>query len=275
LTVRQCFAEDKEIVRNATKIYERIDFKWMLDGDRYLLSHGWRPENGFIKLRWENYSENAILYLLAIGSPTHPIPWQSWYAWRRDWQKYGKYEYLAAVSPLFIHQYSQGWVDFRNKRERYKKFNTDYHENSVIASKAQRDFCKSLAKEFAGYAGDMWGISASDSEKGYIAWGGPPREPALDGTVVPYAPAGSMMFTPDISLAALKEMKAKYGDKIYGRYGFADAFNPNTGWVNSDAIGIDVGMTIIGIENFRTGNVWKWFMKNPEPGKALAKAKIL
>ena len=127
---------------------------------------------------------------------------------------------------------------------------------------------------FAGYSGNLWGISASDSAKGYIAWGGPPREPALDGTVVPYAPAASLMFAPDISLPALKEMKEKYGEKIYGRYGFADAFNPNTGWVGADAIGIDVGITLLGIENFRTGNVWKWFMKNTEMKNALTKAKI-
>lgn len=274
LTLRQCFADDKEIVELATKIYERVDFEWMLDGDRYLLSHGWRPENGFISLRWHDYSENAFLYLLAIGSPTHPIQWQSWYAWERNWQTYSKYKYLAAISSLFIHQYSQAWFDLRNKRERYKKFNVNYFENSVTATKAQREFCKSLSKEFPGYAGDMWGISASDSEKGYIAWGGPPREPALDGTVVPYAPAGSLMFTPEISLPALKEMKAKYGDKVYGRYGFADAFNPNTGWVNPDSIGIDVGMTLLGIENFRSEKVWKWFMKNPEAKAALVKAKI-
>lgn len=274
LTARQCFADDKEIVQLATKIYNRIDFPWMLNGDKYLLSHGWHPETGFIPNRWHDYSESSILYILGIGSPTHPLPWQSWYAWRRDPREYFGYKYIAAVSPLFIHQYSQAWIDFRNKRERYKNFNIDYFQNSVNASRAQREFCKSLSKEFSGYAGNMWGISASDSEKGYLAWGGPPREPALDGTIIPYAAAGSLMFTPDISLPALKEMKEKYGDKVYGRYGFTDAFNPNNGWINRDALGIDVGITLIGIENLRSENIWRWFMENTEIKNGLNRALI-
>ena len=274
LTVRGCFADDKEIVRLATKIYNRVDFPWMLNSDEYLLSHGWRPETGFLPSRWDNYSEESILYILGIGSPTHPLPWQSWYAWQRDRREYFGYEYLAAVPPLFIHQYSQAWIDFRNKREHFENYNVNYFENSIAASKAQRAFCKSLSKDFpASYDGNMWGISASDSETGYIAWGGPPREPALDGTIVPYAPAGALMFTPDISLAALKEMKSKYG-KVYGRYGFTDAFNPNDGWIDTDVIGIDLGITIIGIENLRTGSVWRWFMRNREINNGLHRAKI-
>lgn len=274
LTVRGCFADDKQIVSLATKIYNRVDFPAMLNGDKYLLSHGWHNETGYIKNRWKDYSESSILYILGIGSPTHPLAWQSWYAWKREYVKYKSYKYLASVPPLFIHQYSQAWIDFRNKRERYKNFNVDYYENSVKASRAQREFCRNVSKKFPGYAGNMWGISASDSTKGYVAWGAPPPTKEVDGSVVPYAPAGSMMFTPDISLLALKEMKAKYGDKVYGKYGFADAFNPNNNWVNADVIGIDVGITLIGIENFRTGSVWKWFMKNPEPRNGLERAMI-
>lgn len=275
LSVRQCFADDKEIVRLATKIYERVDFPAMLNGDKYLLSHGWHPETGYIKNRWNDYSEQMILYLLGIGSPTHPIPWQSWYALKRDWREYGGYRYMAAVSPLFIHQYSHAWVDFRNKRERYKKFNVDYFENSVKATYAQRQFfIEVLSKEFPLYGANMWGLTASDSSKGYTAWGAPPRHPDTDGSVVPCAPAGSLMFTPDISLAALREMKTKYGDKIYGRYGFADAFNPHTGWVNKDVIGIDVGITLLSAENLRSGNVWRWFMRNKEIPKALKQIKL-
>jgi hypothetical protein len=275
LSVRQCFAEDKEIVRLATRIYERVDFPAMLNGDKYLLSHGWHNETGYIKNRWNDYSEEAILYILSIGSPTHPLPWQSWYAWKRDRQEYGDYKYLAAVSPLFIHQYSHAWIDFRNKRERYKNFNVDYFENSVKATRAQRQFfIDVLSKEFPKYNENIWGLTASDFAGGYTAWGAPPRHPDTDGTVVPCAPAGSLMFTPDISLAALKEMKRLYGDKIYGRYGFTDAFNPHTGWVNRDVIGIDVGITLLSAENLRSGNVWKWFMKNKEIPKALNKIKL-
>lgn len=275
LSVRQCFADDREIVRLATKIYNRVNFPAMLNGDKYLLSHGWHDETGYIKNRWHDYSEQMILYILGIGSPTYPLSWRSWYAWERTQQEYGGYKYLAAVSPLFIHQYSHAWVDFRGKRERYKNFNTDYFENSVKATRAQRlFFIEVLSKEFPKYNENIWGLTASDYVRGYTAWGAPPRHPDTDGSVVPCAPAGSLMFTPDITLAALKEMKRLYGDKIYGRYGFADAFNPHNGWVNPDVIGIDVGITLLAAENLRSGNVWRWFMKNKEIPKAFKKIKL-
>ena len=131
-----------------------------------------------------------------------------------------------------------------------------------------------MHKEIPTYTENIWGLSASDSQNGYIAWGAPPRDAAINGTVVPYAVAGSLMFTPDISLPALKEMKRIYGDKIYGRYGFADAFNPANGWVNPDVIGIDQGITLLSAENLRSGAVWRWFMQNPEARNALRLAKI-
>ncbi|MBX7169694.1 MAG: hypothetical protein K1X72_01980 [Pyrinomonadaceae bacterium] len=274
LSVRQCFANDKEIVDLATQIYNRIDFQWMLDGDKYLLSHGWKPETGFLKHRWHDYSESSSLYLLAIGSPTKPISPQSWYKWERQRVDYAGYKYISAKAPIFVHQYSQGWFDFRNKRERNKGFSTDYHQNSVIATRAHKACNLSLKDKFPGYSENVWGITAMDSSKGYVVWDCPPAAPEIDGTVAPYTAAASMMFTPDIALSALKEMKAKYGDKIYGRYGFADAFNPNTGWVDSEVLGIDVGIQLIGIENFRSGNVWKWFMANAEAKNALKLAKI-
>ena len=264
LTARQYFRDDAEIVDLATKIYERIDFPWMLNGHPTLLSMGWRPESGFINSRWDDYSEHPMLYLMAIGSPTHPITPEAWYAWKRNWNHYDGYSYLGKT-PLFTYQYSHAWVDFRGRRE-IKGEHIDYFENSVKATLAHRRFCMDLAKEFPGYGPNMWGISASDSIKGYVAWGGPPRDPAIDGTVVPYAAAGSLMFVPQLSLAALKTMRAKYS-QIYGKYGFADAFNPNTGWVNRDVIGIDLGITLLSAENARSENIWRWFMRNPEiPG---------
>jgi hypothetical protein len=275
LSVRRCFAGDGEIVRLATKIYERVDFRWMLNGDEYLLAHGWHPETGFIKNRWHDYSEQMILYLLGIGSPTHPISWRSWYALKRDWVIYKNYKYLAAVSPLFIHQFSHAWVDFRDKRERYANFDVNYFENSIAATYAQRQFTVDvLSKEFPLYSANVWGLTASDWVNGYIAWGAPPRHEATDGSVVPCAAAGSLMFAPEITLPALREMKARYGDTIYGRYGFADAFNPHTGWVDKDVIGIDVGITLLSAENLRTGNVWRWFMRNAEIKAALFRAGI-
>ncbi len=274
LTARKCFADDKEIVDLATKIYDRVDFQWMLNGDPYLLSHGWRPERGWIPLRWHDYSEDSILYLLAMGSKTKPIPAQAWYARERNWQEYKGYRYLGGGSPLFIHQFSHAWVDFRNKREHKSPF-VDYFENSIQATRAQRDFmANDLSKEFPKYGPNMWGLTASDFKGGYTAWGGPPRHQATDGSIVPYGAAGSLMFTPELSLPALKAMKAEYGDKVYGKYGFADAFNPHNGWVAKDVLGIDLGITLLSIENLRSGKVWHWFMQNDEIRRAMRRAYI-
>ena len=266
LTARQYFHEDADIIRLASSIYERVDFPWMLNGHPTLLSMGWRPETGFLKARWDDYSEHPILYLLAIGSPTHPITPQSWYAWKRNWNEYAGYRYLGKT-PLFTYQYSQAWIDFRDRRET-RGDRVNFFENSVKATLAHRQFCIDLAREFPGYGTNVWGISASDSVRGYVAWGGPPRDPAIDGTVVPYAAAGSLMFVPQLAMAALKTMRAKY-PRVYGKYGFADAFNPNTGWVDRDVIGIDLGITLISAENASNGNVWRWFMRNPEITNAM------
>jgi hypothetical protein len=277
LTARQCFREDKDIVRLATKIYEGIDFPWMQNGHPALLSHGWKPENGFLGPMWDTYSEQTILYLLAIGSPTHPITPRSWWAWRRDWITYAGYSYMAGAAPLFIHQYSQAWVDYRGQREKQSP-NTNYFENSIKATRAHRAFCIDLSREFPGYSENIWGITASDSAKGYVAWGGPPRDPNIDGTVVPSAAAGSLMFTPEICLTALRSMRKKSGElggNIWGRYGFVDAFNPNTGWVDRDVIGINAGITLLSAENLRTGNVWRWFMANAEIPRSMRSVGLI
>jgi hypothetical protein len=275
LTVRQCFADDREIVGLANRIYNRIDFQWMLNGHPLLLSHGWKPESGFIKTRWDTYSEDAILYLLAIGSPIHPIPANSWYQFWRDRYKYEDFHYFTTIGvPLFMHQYSHAWIDFRGRREA-RGDRIDYFENSVQATLAHRKFCINLANEFPAFGPDMWGITASDSAKGYLAWGGPPRDPSIDGTLVPSAAGGSLMFTPELSLATLKAMRNKYGNRIYGRYGFVDAFNPQTGWIDTDVIGINVGIILLSAENMRSGMVWKWFMKNPEIPRAMQKVGLM
>ena len=266
LIARQYFHEDYQIVDLATKIYERVDFPWMLNGHPTLLSMGWHPETGFLKARWDDYSEHAILYLLGIGSPTHPIAPDAWYAWRRNWNEYRRYRYLG-TTPLFTYQYAQAWIDFRGRREAQGE-HINYFENSLRATLAHRQFCIDLAKDFPDYGPNVWGISASDSVKGYVAWGGPPRDPRIDGTVVPYASAGSMMFMPRLALAAVKTLQARY-PKTYGKYGFADAFNPGSGWIDRDVIGIDLGITLLSVENARTGFVWNWFMKNVAIEKAL------
>jgi hypothetical protein len=273
LTARQAFHDDAEIVRLATTFYNRIDFQWMLNGDPALLSHGSRPETGFLPSRWDHYSEHAILDLLGIGSPTHPLPPATWQAWRRDWVEYGGYRYIAGTTPLFIHQYSQAWIDFRPWREGWPP-HVNYFENSVAATRAHHRFCvEELAPKFPkSFGTGMWGISASDSASGYVAWGGPPAHRRIDGTVVPNAAAGSLMFTPDISLPALRAMRDQFGSLVYDRYGFVDAFNPTTGWVDTDVIGIDLGITLLSAENARTERVWRWFMANSEIVSGLERA---
>jgi len=274
LTARQYFRADPEIRKLATKIYERVDFQWMLNGQQLLLSHGWKPETGFLKPRWDTYSEDTILYLLAIGSPTHPISPASWYALWRDRYRYEGYAYFTTIGvPLFMHQYAHAWIDYRSWRET-KGDRIDYFENSVKATLAHRAFCINLAHDFPAFGPNVWGITASDSAKGYLAWGGPPRDPQIDGTVVPSAAGGSLMFTPELSVVALRTMREKYGQKIYGKYGFIDAFNPGSGWVDSDVIGINAGMILLSAENARTGNVWSWFMRNPEIPRAMRLAGL-
>lgn len=268
LTARGYFHNDAQVRKLATRIYERMDFQWMLNGDPLLLSHGWTPEGGFLKARWAKYSEFTIIYLLGIGSPAHPIKPESWYAWERPENIYGDYKFIG-TSPLFTHQYSHAFVDYRRRPET-RGSKIDWFRNSITATECHRQFCIDLDKDFPGcYSENIWGITSSNSEKGYKAWGGPPRRSSIDGTVVPCAPAGSLMFVPGICIAALRAMKEKYGDKLYGRYGFTDAFHPVHKWFSPDVLGLDIGITLLSAENLRSGNVWKWFMANPEIPKAM------
>jgi hypothetical protein len=268
LTARGYFSEDAEIDSLAAQLYQSMDFHWMLNGDPMLLSHGWTPERGFLPWRWDQYNELTILNLMGIGSPTYAMKPESWYAWGRPENAYEGYKYIG-FTPLFTYQYSHAFVDYRGRPE---KFGTkvDWFENSVTATRANRQFCIDLAKEFPGYSGDVWGITCSESATGYRSWGGPPRIKGLiEGTVVPCAAGGSLMLAPEICLPALRAMQERYGEKIYGRYGFADAFQPGSGWVSPDVLGIDVGITLVSAENLRSGNVWKWFMRNGEIRRAM------
>jgi hypothetical protein len=269
LATRQYFDDDPDIVHLSKFIYDRVDFRWMLNGDPLLLSHGWRPDRGFLPYRWSSYSELMVLYLLAIGSSTHSIPPDSWYAWKRPELVYGNFKYITSTAPLFAHQYSHAWVDFRERREGRAPY-TNWFVNSITATRAHREFCIGLEPKFASYSADIWGITASDSAKGYSAW----PDLSIDGTIVPCAPGGSLMFAPDICVPALRNMKAKYGDHVYLRYGFSDAFNPLTKWTDNNVLGINLGITLLSAENLRTGHVWRWFMQNPEIPRALALALL-
>jgi hypothetical protein len=163
LTCREYF-HDAEIRRDATALYRRVEWPWALNhGMTFALD--WTPEFGFSPLRWDAYCESMMLYLLAIGSPTHPISAGCWNAIRRPEIVYGNYRFISTPAPLFVHQFSHAWFDFRNKRDRY----TNYFENSVVACRAHRQFCSELSRQFPCYSDDVWGITASDSSLGYVA----------------------------------------------------------------------------------------------------------
>jgi hypothetical protein len=260
LTARQHF-RDARIKSLAQQIYERVDWPWMLNGgDTFAMD--WRPNTGFGTSRWSHYCELMMIYLLATGSATHATPPELWNKFSRPKIQYQGMEFIGDGAPLFTHQYSQAWYDFRHKRDAY----ADYFENSVIATRAHKAFCLSYPQ---WYSEDYWGVSASDSQHGYHAWGGPPPKGPLDGSVVPCAAAGSLPFVPVDCIAVLRAMRAKWGDRAWGRYGFVDAFHPAANWYDPDVLGIDQGISVVMAENLRSGFVWRTFMRNPECVRAM------
>jgi hypothetical protein len=267
LTAQRYYREDAEISDLTSGLYERVDFAWMMDERTGLLHMGWYPERGPIRSEWAAYDEENILYLLGIGSPTSPIPVSSWYRFDRQPIEYAGYKFYGR-GPLFTHQYSQAWFSFAGLRDG-PPFHIDYFQNSVTATYAHRAYCLDLRSLYPNYSPDLWGITVSDSNIGYVVWGNPISRRDLDGSIVPCAAGGSLMFAPEICLPALRYMREQFGEYIYGRYGFADAFNPQTLWVNSDVIGIDQGITLLSAENLRSGNVWRWFHRSPDVGRAM------
>lgn len=261
LTAQQYYRDDAEICDLASGVYRRVDFAWMLDPRSGLLHMGWTPETGMLRAEWATYEEEAILYLLAIGSPASPIPAESWYRFERQPIEFCGYAYIGR-GPLFTHQYSQAWLDLAGRRDG-PPLEIDYYQNSVVATYAHRAYCLSLSGMYPGYSDSLWGVTASDSDIGYLIWGDPLSRRDVDGTVVPSAAGGSLMFAPEICLPALRFMHAHFAEYVYGRYGFVDAFNPQTLWVNPDVVGIDVGITLLSAENLRSRCVWRWFNRSP------------
>jgi hypothetical protein len=270
LTVRQYFPTP-EIERAARAIYERVDWEWIRDG-KETLSMGWTPERGFLPAHWVQYNECLMLYLMALGSPTKPIPAECWTAFKRSQVVCYAGQTFIQCAPLFTHQYSQAWFDFRGQRDDV----ADYFRNSTYATLAQRQFCCDQRATFPRWSENLWGLTAADTVKGYCVFGTEDVKDLarLDGTLVPCAPGGSLPFAPVECLAALKEMDRQYGRQIFKRYGFVDAFNPQTGWVGADVIGIDAGIMLVMAENLRSELTWKHFMKNPEIQAAMKKAKF-
>jgi hypothetical protein len=180
---------------------------------------------------------------------------------------YGEYRGVALDLPLFVHQYSHAFVDFRGRRDRG---GFEPWQNSVVATRMNRQFCIDHGDRFRGYEPDSWGLSACDGPDGYRAFA--PKAGRHDGTITPWVVAASLPFAPDICLPALAATRGE--DDLWGRYGFADAFNRDRGWVDPDVIGIDLGAALLMIENHRSGRVWKHFMAQPAIRTALRRAGL-
>jgi hypothetical protein len=265
LTARAYF-DDANIESLATQLYERVNWPWMLNGGA-TFAQAWYPGTGFASGRYDTYCELMMLYLLAIGSPTYAIAPSYWNNFARPLLTYAGYTYISGNSdPLSTHQYSHAWFDFRAKSDAY----ANYFTNSISATQAHESFCLAYPSvENAWYNEDYWGITSSDYAGGYTAWGGPPAQGPIDGSVVPCAAAGSLAFLPNECLSMLESLQANWGSQAWGRYGFVDAFHPVSGWYCTEVLGIDQGISVLMAENLRTGFIWNTFMSNAECARAM------
>ncbi|UFH54937.1 glucoamylase family protein [Spirosoma sp. KNUC1025] len=287
---------ETEIRQLAEQIYARVDWTWMQARKPYV-SMGWHPEKGFIPADWKGYNEAMLLYVLALGSPTHPVGEEVWSAWTKtyEWATFQGQQHVN-FDPLFGHQYSHVWIDFRGIKDKYMTSKgIDYAENSRRATYANRAYCMANPGKWQDYSATIWGLTACDGPKdttvagrqffSYRARGAASMQQVDDGTLAPTAAGGSLAFAPEICLPALRAMKAKYGDKIYGPYGFRDAFNPTyrfpsayalgstaNGWFDIDYLGIDQGPILLMAENLRTNFVWNLMKRNPHIQKGLKRA---
>lgn len=298
-------AEEAEIRALAETIYGRVDWRWASPpAEAPAITLGWRPEAGFHPLSWRTYNEAAILYLLALGSPTYPLEPEAWLAWQQGFDNawglnFGPQPHVGYPS-LFIHQFSQVWVDFRGIRDDYtRRRDLDYFENSRRATYAQRAYAIANPLGWNGYGEDVWGLTACDGPgnlrhdfrgqprrfHGYTARG-PGRND--DGTLAPTAVLGSIAFAPEICVPAALRIKRDYGQNILGPLGFIDAFNPSFdfadlrprigrripgfGWVGPDYLGIDQGPIVAMIENWRSGLIWRTMRANPHIVRGLKRA---
>jgi hypothetical protein len=287
LTAAAYFDDDRPVEREirelSVRLYERADWQWARNGGR-TLTHGWKPETGFLRYRWQGYDEALLLYILALGAPAHAIPADSYAAWAEtyEWRTIYDITYLHA-GPLFIHQLSHVWIDFRGIRDAsMRAHGSDYFENSRRATLVQQQYAIRNPNGFAKYGEFCWGITASDGPGtltrtvngvrrrffGYLARGVP--DGPDDGTVAPWAVAASLPFAPEIVLPTMEHLlRLELGGKH--PYGFRTTFNPTfpsanddgNGWVSPTFCGLNQAPIILMIENYRTGLVWKMLRENP------------
>ncbi len=284
--------EELEIRVIAAELYARADWEWMLNAGK-TVSMGWKPECGFLRYRWEGYNEALILYVLALASPTHPIPAGSYkaqtqtYCWK---ELYGQ-EFLYA-GPLFIHQFSHMWIDFRGIQDEFmRKRGIDYFENSRRATYMQQQYAIHNPLDYKGYGEHCWGITASDGpgparlklnhvKRRFLDYAarGIPNGPD-DGTIAPWAAAASLPFAPEIVLPALQYFTDAYPE-VTSKYGFKCSFNPTfegknqgeSGWISKGYYGLEQGPIVMMIENHRTEFLWELMKKCPLIVQGLHKA---
>jgi hypothetical protein len=294
---------EAEVRALAGDLFARADWAWAATPRPPRVSMGWNPESGFHDWDWKGYNEAMIVYVLALGSQAHPVGPEAWTAYTSTyhWGTFQGQTYVA-FAPLFGHQYSHVFLDLAGIRDGYmREKGIDYFENSRRATLAQREYAIANPGGFAGYGPDVWGLTACDGPadvtlevKGrpvrffsYTARGASSDHVRDDGTLAPAAAAASLPFTPDLSVRALRTIVARWGDELYGRYGFRDAFNPTftfsaalkhgrvvpgKGWFDVDALGIDQGPILAMIENYRSGLVWRTMRKNPVIVRGLTRA---
>jgi len=249
----------------ADQIYRRVNWKFMQNFNPGILM-GWKPGTGFSGFgQWIGYNEAMILYILALGSPTHAVAPSAWSAWTSGYIWHTQYGYsYVRFPPLFGHQYSHCWIDFRGKQDAYMMgTGIDYFENSRRATLAQRAYCIANPGGFTGYSDVLWGLTAGDGPYGYAARGAPPPE-GDNGTITPTAAIGSIPFAPEVVIPTIANLYDNYKASLWGPYGFRDGFNLTLGWWATDVIGIDQGPIILMIENYATQSVWNRFMQSPE-----------
>ena len=254
-------------------IFNRVNWTWMAQGSQKV-AMGWQPTTGFSGFgNWIGYDEGMILYLLGMGTATNPLPASAWSYWTSGyiWATYYGQSFVP-FPPLFGHEYSHCWIDFRHTADAYMNSQSStYFENSRRAALAQQSYCIANPLGWVGYGSNVWGLTASDGPSGYTARGAPP---ALndDGTIAPTAAGGAMAFAPDISLPTLQYLYTNGKNALWTAYGFRDAFNLSVQWYDTDELGIDQGPIVIMIENYRTQRPWRLFMQNAEIQRGLQQA---
>lgn len=272
-------AGESEVRTLVERLYLRMDWRWAQNSGS-TLSHGWKPESGFLHYCWHGYSEAIVLYVLALGSPTHPIAAGGYAAWTATYQWEHLYGYdLLYAGPLFVHQFSHAWIDFRGIRDRFmREKRCDYFENSRRATEVQREYARRNPRRFAGYDESCWGLTAGDGPPhrlGYAARGVPYGPD--DGTLAGWAALASLPFAPEPALAAAHEMSQRYPEMLTaGQY--ASGFNPTLAgadrraWVSPGHFGLDQGLVVMMIENYRSQLIWRLMRDSPTVRTGLRRA---